>query len=631
MDNTTTTPTIGLIGFSPISRYDTMAPGEYNPRLQGLQAVATYDRMRRSDGQVNAVELLTTLPVCALSWQIEPGGKGRADREAAELIQRNLLGGESFMWEQVLRQALLSVMYGFSAHELVWSVSGRYVWLDNLFHLPATSVKEFHYDQGKLASIQQEGVTYAGSFERVDIPGDKLLVTTYRPEGGNLAGFPLTRPMYKHWYCKDSAYTILGMAIERLIMGVTIAQVGPGMSPEQRKLLLTTLENLRIQDKMGMVIDSDVSIEMLEAKRDLGVVLDYINHHDVMMARTALVQFINLGSSETGAYSVSEDHSKLFMIAEQSLADQIAALINNVVIPRMVAYNWPGLTVYPQLIHSHIRSVLKVEPLLEALSHMVAGALITPDGDLEDHIRTMLDLPPLSATAPATAPPPAADDDKAAGSRQAANPPGCCSHEADALQFAEVAEVGTLLEQINDQFQREAGEILGGMITRLQTVATKSLTQIEGPFERARVYPLLSNLALTGQDKYTRALRDYLTALAQAGRDAAAAVTGRPAPAPTAAERTHLNAQSQLLSDRHCSELRAAFIQQVLSGALGNVGVEQAVADAAQAARDRVSGEYAMWFREVTVTLTNHLSEQISSYLRDGLQVDPEGTEKDMT
>jgi hypothetical protein len=370
---------------------------------------------------------------------------------------------------------------------------------------------------------------------------------------------------------------------------------------------------------------------MLEAKRDLGVVLDYINHHDVMMARTALVQFINLGSSETGAYSVSEDHSKLFMIAEQSLADQIAALINNVVIPRMVAYNWPGLTVYPQLIHSHIRSVLKVEPLLEALSHMVAGALITPDGDLEDHIRTMLDLPPLSATAPATAPPPAADDDKAAGSRQAANPPGCCSHEADALQFAEVAEVGTLLEQINDQFQREAGEILGGMITRLQTVATKSLTQIEGPFERARVYPLLSNLALTGQDKYTRALRDYLTALAQAGRDAAAAVTGRPAPAPTAAERTHLNAQSQLLSDRHCSELRAAFIQQVLSGALGNVGVEQAVADAAQAARDRVSGEYAMWFREVTVTLTNHLSEQISSYLRDGLQVDPEGTEKDMT
>ena len=629
MDNAT--PTIGLIGFSPISRYDTMAPGEYNPRLQGLQAVAIYDRMRRSDGQVNAVELLTTLPVCALSWQVEPAGQGRAEREAAEQIERNLLGGETFMWEQVLRQCLLSVMYGFSIHELVWAISGRYVWLDNLFHLPATSIKEFHYRGGELVGVQQEGVTYAGSWQRTDIPASKLLVTTYRPEGGNAAGFPLTRPMYKHWYCKDSAYTILGMAIERLIMGVTIAQVGPGMSPEQRKLLLSTLENLRIQDKMGMVIDNDVTIEMLEAKRDLGIVLDYINHHDVMMGRTALVQFINLGSSSTGAYNVSEDHSKLFMIAEQSLADQIAALVNNVVIPRIVAYNWPGLTTYPRLIHSHIRSVLKVEPLLEALAHLTAGALISPDADLEEHIRTMLDLPPLSAARPEAAPPPA-DDPAASATRQGVSPAGRCQHEDDALLFAiDVEAVGTLLERTSDQFQQQAGEILRGMIARLQTAAEKALANTEGPFDRARAFPILNNLALTGQDRYTRVIRDYLTALAQAGRDAAAAVTGQRAPAPTPAENQHINAQAQLLSDRHCHELRAAFIQQVLSGGLGQVDVAQAVNDAAQAARDRVSGDYTRWFREVAVTLTGHISQQISGYLRDGLQVDEEKEENDMT
>ena len=531
-------------------------------------------------------------------------------------------------WLDVLRQQLCAPLYGYTAHEYDYKLKGRRVAWDRMFHLPWTSIEEFQYDQGRLSGVKQSGSTYDGSYQSQVIPAHKLLISTYRTEGGSAAGFPILRPAYKHWWCKDVAYTILGMAIERLIMGLLVGKVAQGMSKARREELLTILENVRAKDKMGLVLDNDIVLELLESKRDLGIVLDYINHHDVMIARAGLAQFLNLGSTEVGARSLSEDHSRIFMIAEQALADSICNSFNHQAIPALCGFNWPGMTDFPKLKHSHIRTVLKLEPVLEVLAHLVAGQLITPDIELENYIRELMDLPELAEDArplpppPAPAPPPPTDtppdeqpdgDDENADSAAAKGtspaPPAPLDDHA-CLAFAEpgVAAAGALFEQTQDTFQKTAGKLLEDMVTKLSKAAQPALQKIKQPFSRARLYPVLSALELPGQARYATAVRDYLQALADGGRQAAREVTGQAVRGQSSELTSYIRAQADLLAARHVAELRHVFIQQVLSGGLSGVPVAQAVADASQAARDRVQSEFGRWFRDALVAFAAELS-----------------------
>jgi len=44
--------------------------GEYNPDLVGLQAIATYEQMRRSDAQVAATLMAIKLPIRSAVWEV---------------------------------------------------------------------------------------------------------------------------------------------------------------------------------------------------------------------------------------------------------------------------------------------------------------------------------------------------------------------------------------------------------------------------------------------------------------------------------------------------------------------------------------------------------------------------------
>jgi hypothetical protein len=303
-------------------------------------------------------------------------------------------------------------------------------------------------------------------------------------------------------------------------------------------------------------------------------------------------------------------------------------------IPRLCRYNWPGLQVYPKLRHSHIRTVLRLEPVLEALAHLVAGTLLTPDLETENRVRQLLDLPELpERPVPPPAPDPADDDDQPperdpddqeanqdpTPGKQAHTAPRTfagartCSHPPLDFADARTAAIGELFERTNDTFQRTAGKLLGDMITKLQTAAATALRKVDKPFSRARLYAALQALELPGQERYAAALRDYLTALADAGRQAAAEVAGGAVPAASADERNHIKAQADLLARRHTSEIKAAFLQQLLSGALTQVPPDQAVADAAQSARDRLTADFSSWLRPAAVALVAELSRTLPS------------------
>src|SRR4051812_28602700 len=64
---------------------------EYNPDLKGKLALQTAEKMRRTSGQVRAVERVFRLPIESTKWFVdEPKGAGTAEKEAAELLRGDL-------------------------------------------------------------------------------------------------------------------------------------------------------------------------------------------------------------------------------------------------------------------------------------------------------------------------------------------------------------------------------------------------------------------------------------------------------------------------------------------------------------------------------------------------------------
>ena len=113
--------------------------GEYNPQLEGLTAVRTYEKMRRSDAQVAATLLACELPIRAANWDVHPASDSPADREIAAFVRENFFDGLEYTspsgvrtsqcWDDVLRNALLMLAFGASAHEEIYAIDGdRCAW-----------------------------------------------------------------------------------------------------------------------------------------------------------------------------------------------------------------------------------------------------------------------------------------------------------------------------------------------------------------------------------------------------------------------------------------------------------------------------------------------------------------------
>lgn len=614
------------IGATLSHTWDSLSPGEYNAALVGNQAMLLYDKMRRSDGQVGALESIISLPVRAVNWWVEPAGESATDKEAAAFVQANLMDGMTVSWDNFLSELLLSALYGFSVHEQVWIEEGGYIRWQKFAHRAQTTILAFTPSPGEeRPGIIQGGVDSAGHWQETFLPREKLLITEYCHRLG------LLRRSYKHWFMKDATYRITNIGIENNLVGTIIASVTGGLSDPQQKKLLKTMEDIRARNITGLIKPAGVELSLLEAARSVIDALPYIEHHDVQILRPALAQFLNLGQTSTGSQALSADHSNIFMVAEHTLANMLADNLNRHVIPQLCAYNWPGLKIYPKVNHEHPATVVSLDAISYAISQLISGQVITPDEDIENRVRGWYGLPERAAQEPAVRPSSQGEGapDESAGSKpapkaKASFPPrprlelplAAAAHDCDdhaAFAAPDISALGALFDQTSDDFQTKAGQLLDEMIAQLEKTAGPLLARLDKskPLTRAQLYPTLAKLPLRGREAYTRVVRDYLTTLVQAGRQAAAEVQGKAVTRLAREETVFVGAQAALLTERHLSELKSLFCQQVLDGATTGVGVKQAVSDAAQASRDRLNTDFELFFRDALLALADHLGPSL--------------------
>ena len=379
--------------------------GEYNPQLEGLAAIRTYEKMRRSDAQVAATLLACELPIRAANWDVLPASAASLDREIAAFVKENLFGGLEYVspsgvkttqcWDDVLRNALLMLPFGAAAHEEIYAVDGAQVRLARLApRLPITFYRWITDVDGEtLLALNQYGYRNS-NFESVEIPVDRLGVFTFNKEGANFFGRSMLRPAYMHWYIKHNLYRIDAIAGERNGLGIPTIEQGANASREDRQAAASWVTQLAAHEKTGIALPAGWKLTLQGVQGQVRDLFNSIEHHNIEISRTALAFFMNLGQSSksSGNRALGQEMTDFFFLAVQATADQIARTLNATAVKRLVDYNWDGVERYPTLQVSILRA-RSLDQTLTALSQLATANVVAPYPELAQHIARELGLP----------------------------------------------------------------------------------------------------------------------------------------------------------------------------------------------------------------------------------------------
>lgn len=366
---------------------------EYNPKLTGKNAIDAYDQMRRSDATVNAALNAVKLPVLSADYEVDPASDDDKDKEVAEFVKDCLF--HIVDWDQFLGEALTFLDFGHDVHEMVFEprdINGQMrIALVKLGYRKQTTISAWETAAGK-PGIQQFNSTGAP----FSIPAEKLVRFTHKQEGDNYEGISLLRAAYKHWYIKDKLYRIDAVGHERHALGVVDVTTPVGATDADKKKLRTLVRNLRANEESYLEHPEGWTVQFLDMKANsLKDVEPSINHHDRQIMKNVLAQFLEIGASKGGGTrSTSEDHSRLFELAVQSVARRIVQVLQHTVVRTLVDLNFTDRE-YPTLRVGKI-SDDNIPVMSEAIKKFVDAGVLHPTAADENSTRKMIGWSELS-------------------------------------------------------------------------------------------------------------------------------------------------------------------------------------------------------------------------------------------
>ena len=380
------------IGRTGTSNFSGIIQSEYLGKLSGMNAMKTYDEMRRSDSTVDAGIQAVSLPIRRANWYVEPASEDKQDVEMADFIHDNLMEFMSITWDDFLRQALLNIVFGVSVFEKVFeirNIDGKDMICWRKFApRMATTIQRWELKSGEDGIVQN---TNEGG--EVEIPMEKLLVFCNDKEGDNWWGISKLRKAYKPWYIKSNLEKIDAIAHERQGLGLPSVKLDANASPEEIAKAVTVLQAMSAHEEGYLIQPANLNVEFMDMKasgtKDAARAIGY---HDRQILKAFLAQFINLGSDASGSRALSEDQTTLFLQSIEAIADGIKDVINKYAVKQLIDMNWDGVSIYPKLQHSGIarEDIDKLSTTYQRLTQ--SGGIKAEPGD-NAHWRKKLGLP----------------------------------------------------------------------------------------------------------------------------------------------------------------------------------------------------------------------------------------------
>jgi hypothetical protein len=214
--------------------------------------------------------------------------------------------------------------------------------------------------------------------------------------GSNYEGISALRPCYGNWWRKNNFNKINAIGIEKFAVPTPIATIPQGrQASTQYTKLITALEKYTTHQSNYLIKPEGFDIDLKTNTYDPSKVEISIENEDKRMVKAFLANFLELGMSGSGAYALSNDLSDFFLTGLEFMAEEIADQINKNLIPQLIKMNFGPRDKYPTLKFSGISDKAGKE-LADILSVLTNAQILTPDDNLEKHLRKRLGVTEMS-------------------------------------------------------------------------------------------------------------------------------------------------------------------------------------------------------------------------------------------
>jgi hypothetical protein len=358
--------------------------------------------MRRSDAQVRALMRMVTLPVRAAlrdhHVHADQGGEAEAEFVKNMLNLPAPAGGMVTPFRQVINQALLAIVDGFAAFELVYKMptdgplAGKYT-LHKIARRPPHTVTFTTNEQGEFCGIRQRTTLHGRTID-AHIPKGNVFYFAAQEEENPMYGVSYFLPAYWHHDKKIKLYYLMHLAAQMYAVPGRVGKEPPNASKQQKDAFFRALKDYGLGGAMRLPMGFE--FEEFQRKVDLSQFIAAINHHNTMMSKSVLAQeALDQGERESTPFiSNSSDAADIFMQQVATIMEDLESKINELLIPKFIDWNF-GTTKYPRWEFADLSSEQR------DVIHEMFGALatspsvnVTPDFvfELERSVATELGM-----------------------------------------------------------------------------------------------------------------------------------------------------------------------------------------------------------------------------------------------
>jgi hypothetical protein len=386
---------------------------ELVPDLTWPLSVQMYARMRR-DPQLTAILASATLPIRRANWVVDPAGcRDEVVQLVADDMGLPILGIDpkpgparrrGVIWEDHLRLALLSLVFGHMPFERRYEIRGQRARLVNLGERMPWTIGWITLDKsGFVESISQ--YTWGA---QMPIPGARLVWYSHEREGAAWTGTSALRAAYAPWLLKHELWRVHATSIRRFGMGIPNVEAPPGATPAQVQEASRLASAMRVGDQSGVGLPPGFKLNITGMTGSVPDALGYIRYFDQQMSTMALSGLLDLGSTPNGTRALGESFLDLFLTGLQAIADEIgtAATTGQPGMPGavqdLVDVNWGEDEPIPKIIATDVGE--RHELTAKAINELLQWGAITPDPQLEAHLRGEWKIPQRDPNAPPSGP-----------------------------------------------------------------------------------------------------------------------------------------------------------------------------------------------------------------------------------
>lgn len=348
--------------------------------------LARLEEMRNVDGQARALLRVLTLPLRRARMVVTPQEESEDSEDGspeAEFVETVLTkpyhqGGMKYSMVQTIAFLGLALVDGFAVFEKVWRLVDGQVLLKKLAPRAAETCTFILDRNGGLEYVRQR-VTWQGESKDVKIPAEKLLVWTCQHEENPWYGRGVMLPAYYHYDKKHRIYYAMHLAAQFYAVPGRLGKVPANWTEAEKMKFHSKISNLGMQ--AAITIEEGTEVEEFGGKGGMPDYIPMVDHHDSMMAKSILAQFLQLGTgTDTGSWALSTDQTDLFLVTLESILDEWANIFNMYVIPQLVDWNF-GTGAYPTISFEPLndRERVVIREMFQAVFSGQGVSNLTPD------------------------------------------------------------------------------------------------------------------------------------------------------------------------------------------------------------------------------------------------------------